>query len=474
MAKTYINSVKYMIKISFEVGGAVDKPDIVGAIFGQSEGLLGEEMDLKELQKNGKIGRIEINHTNVLGKTRGEIFVPSSMDIVQTSLLAAAVESVDKVGPYDSQFKILTIDDVRTEKRQEIKSRAQQILEKFKEKMQPDTTELTESLREGSRTAELVEFGQEKLPAGPEVAAGAEIIVVEGRADVINLLKNSIKNAIAMNGSQIPQAIIELSKHKEITIFVDGDRGGTLIARNFLQLAKASFVAKAPDGKEVEELARKEIIQSLRKRMPADEYLSSQGETHYPPRNGMGMERRGPRGRDMRPPRSGSGFGRGPPRNDRQGGFGERRMGRDDRGPRGPPRGEGGFGRNRFEGRPHFNEMDSFPQDPSFSEPPMTAPEPQTMPSATEQQKFQPIMAQLKNSLKAKLFDKDLKEIKEIETKNLVAELDSTKGVSSVVFDGIITKRLVDAADKNNVEYVVGAKKGKISAGKAKTLVIKG
>ncbi len=442
MAKTYINSIKYMIKISFEVGGAVDKPDIVGAIFGQSEGLLGEEMDLKELQKNGKIGRIEINHSNVLGKTRGEIFVPSSMDMVQTSLLAAAVESVDKVGPYDSKFKIITIDDVRTAKRQEIKTRAQEILERFKAKMLPDTVELTESLREGSRTAEITEFGVEKLPAGPEVATSNEVIVVEGRADVINLLKSNIKNAIGMNGSQTPQTISEIGKLKEITLFVDGDRGGTLIARNVLQLARVGYIAKAPDGKEVEELTTKEIIQSLRKKMSVGEFLSMQkGDGNgYPPK-----------GRMLRP-RSNDFRGRGPPSR------GPRMEGRFPR--RSEPRME------RFPRRQEFEFPDTILE--AATQTPL-----EPMPSAGEQEKFLPHMASLKNTLKAKLFDKDMKEIKEVETKNIVEELEKTSSVNTVVFDGIITKRLVDTAEKIGVEYVVGAKKGKLPQTKVKTLVIK-
>ncbi|MBI4044594.1 MAG: DNA primase [Candidatus Diapherotrites archaeon] len=448
MAKTYVNNVKYMVKISFEVQGVVDKPDIVGAVFGQSEGLLGDEMDLKELQKNGKIGRIEITHSNVLGKTRGEIFVPSSMDMVQTSLLAATVESVDKVGPYDASFKIVSVDDVRSEKRQEIKTRAQQILEQFRSKI-PDATELTESLREESRSAELEAFGAEKLPAGPDIATNNEIIVVEGRADVINLLRNNIKNVIGMNGSQIPKAIIDLSREKEVTVFVDGDRGGTLIARNFAQIARASFIAKAPDGKEVEELARKEIIQSLHKRLPIGEFLrySSHGppmmaETgfrgarkSFPRRPGMrrGFPPRGPR-RDMEMPM-------------------ERREHREFQ-PRGP------------------RSLESFsfgqPQQEAFS-----APEVDATPTSDESQKFAPAMTELKNSLKARLYDKDLKVIKEVETKKLVDEISKTTGVSTVVFDGIITKRLIDAADKAAVGTVVGSKKGKISEGKARAIVVK-
>jgi len=42
--------VKYLAKLSFEIDGAVDKADIIGAIFGQTEGLFGPEMNLNEPQ----------------------------------------------------------------------------------------------------------------------------------------------------------------------------------------------------------------------------------------------------------------------------------------------------------------------------------------------------------------------------------------------------------------------------------------
>src|SRR3989344_307149 len=273
MAKTYINTVKYMVKIRFEVEGNVDKPDIVGAIFGQSEGLVGDELDLKELQKSGKVGRIEITHENVLGKTRGDILVPSSMDMAQTAVLAAAVESVDKVGPYEGKFEVLDIEDTRGKKREGIKTRAQEILERFMRDKVPDSKELTESIREGVREAELESYGPDKLPCGPEVFDNDSIIVVEGRADVISLLKSNIKNAIAMNGSKIPDSLVELTRKKSVTVFVDGDRGGELIARKLSEIGRGEFVAAAPDGKEVEELQRKEIIQSLRRKLSAETYF---------------------------------------------------------------------------------------------------------------------------------------------------------------------------------------------------------
>ena len=105
MAKTYIDSVKYMIEIEFEIKGIVDKPDIIGAVFGQSEGLLGEQLDLRELQKNGRIGRIEITQNTNMGKTKGLLSIPSSLDMVETSILAARdlsfTEIVTRFSPGD-------------------------------------------------------------------------------------------------------------------------------------------------------------------------------------------------------------------------------------------------------------------------------------------------------------------------------------------------------------------------------------
>lgn len=452
LAKTYISSVKYMIKIKFEIDGVVDKPDIIGAVFGQSEGLLGDEMDLKELQKNGKIGRIEINHQNILGKTSGEILLPSNMDMVQTSILAAAVESVEKVGPFESKFEIIALEDTRSEKRTEIKKRAQELLQRFKSSSGADTVEITESVREESRTAYLKPFGPEKLPAGPEVDSSDELIIVEGRADVITLLKNNIKNVIGMQGSTIPKTVLNLSRHKKVTIFVDGDRGGEMIAKNFLLAARAQFIARAPDGKEVEELTRKEIVQSLQKRVTPKEFFDSIKKHSFPPRiqgNGNEFQSR-PRipQRSFESPRQFEG-----PRS-----FDTHRKPFQDR--RNTRFGSGQRPRPPFRGR-----TDSFRRD---------TPRPQTdfehLPTKEEQEKFLPILKEIKGKSKAVLFDEQMKEITKTDVKNLVKEIEKKSGVHTIVFEGIVTKRLVDTADKQGIKFVVGIKKGKI--GKPQTRVL--
>ena len=107
---------------------------------------------------------------------------------------------------------------------------------------------------------------------GPDLEDSEEIIVVEGRADVMNMLKHGFSNIIGMNGTNIPKTVIELSRKKIVTLFVDGDRGGDMIINSFMQQGHVDFIAKAPSGTEVEELSKKEINQALRAKVPIEEY----------------------------------------------------------------------------------------------------------------------------------------------------------------------------------------------------------
>ena len=273
MAKISPVSIKYMIYASFKSEGPLEKPDVIGAIFGQTEGLLGNDLEMRELQKEGKIGRIEVNLETVDGKSIGEIQVPSALDKSETTLIAASLETIDRIGPTEASIEITNIEDVRGSKRDFILERAKKLLGNldgggsFKE--------MSEGLKEDSRAAKIQEYGTERLPAGD--LNGDEIIVVEGRADVVNLLRNRVNNVIGMNGTKLPKEIAVLGESKEITLFVDGDRGGKLIANNVINNAKVAYVAVAPEGKEVEELTGKEILISLRKKVSVDNYSGNGG-----------------------------------------------------------------------------------------------------------------------------------------------------------------------------------------------------
>ncbi len=269
MAKISPVSIKYMIYANFKAEGPVEKPDVIGAIFGQTEGLLGAEMEMRELQKEGKIGRIEVDLETVDGKSIGQIKLPSALDKSETTILAATLETIDRIGPTEAKVEVAKIEDVRGNKRDYIIERARKLLEGIDSS--GELGEMTKALKTESRVSKIQEYGEEKIPAGD--LSGPELIIVEGRADVVNLLKNRINNVIGMNGVKLPREIAELSKEKEVTLFVDGDRGGVLIAKNVISNAKIDFVAVAPDGKEVEELTGKEILQSLRRKVPVSEYI---------------------------------------------------------------------------------------------------------------------------------------------------------------------------------------------------------
>ncbi|MBT7241721.1 MAG: DNA primase, partial [Candidatus Diapherotrites archaeon] len=277
MAKTYLSTVKYEVKAKYDITGLVEKPDIVGAIFGQSEGLLGEDMDLKQLQQNGKIGRIEITVNKGKGTTTGEITIPSSLDQVKTSILAATMETVEKVGPCEANVTVTKISDVRKEKRGQITDRAKELLKKMQKFEGVESDVMADDIRSNIRTEKAVKY--KGMTAGPDVELSKNIIVVEGRADVLRLLSYGIKDAIEMNGSNISKELIQLCKEKEVTVLIDGDRGGELNIKKLNSLTNVNYVARAPDGKEVEELTQKEILQALKRRLEVADFLGGKTST---------------------------------------------------------------------------------------------------------------------------------------------------------------------------------------------------
>lgn len=271
MAKISPVVAKYIIHTSINIDGVVDRPDVIGAIFGQTEGLLGNELELRELQRSGRIGRIEVNVNTAGGKTNGEIVVPSSLDKTETAIVAAALEIIQRIGPCNAKIEVKKIEDVRISKRQFVIDRAKELLKELTEETLPDSQEIADEVSQSVRMMEVCDYGREKLAAGPDIDLSEEIIIVEGRADVLNLLKHGFKNTIAINGTSIPETIKELTRKKTSTLFVDGDRGGDLIIREMLSTADVDFVTKAPDGKEVEEITKKEIHKALRSRITAEQ-----------------------------------------------------------------------------------------------------------------------------------------------------------------------------------------------------------
>jgi DNA primase len=357
MGSSQIVTAKYVIRAKFEIEGVVEKPDVIGAVFGQTEGLFGPELDLRELQKSGRIGRIEIKLQSKQDKTSGAITIPTSLDRVSTAILAASLESINRVGPCNSKVTLEKVEDIRDARRKTIIDRAKVILQQWNIETLPSTEEIFREVSETLRTAKIEKYGPEELSAGPDIEDSKEIIVVEGRADVLNLLRCGILNVIALEGAKIPETIIKLSKEKEITAFLDGDRGGDLIQKELMQVTDTKYITRAPPRLEVEQLGCKEINKALSEKTPLDQ-----------------AKRRRVRRKTLLP------------------------------------------------------------------------------------KKIVTVAKELEGSLEAVLLDKEMERKERMPVSDLAEKLPEIKNIDTVVFDGVITQRLVDAASKNKIKYLVAAR----------------
>lgn len=270
-----LTTTKYLIHAQINANGIVEKPDVVGAVFGQTEGLLSNDLDLRELQRTGRIGRIQVMIHSNGGRAKGEIVIPSSLDRVETAILAASLETINRVGPCEAEIHTVKVEDVRAVKREQVVNRAKEIYKNMIESASPASMRMIEEVREAMRVHEISEYGEDRLPAGPSIHTSDAIIVVEGRSDVLNLLKYGIKNTVAVEGVSVPQSIGNLSKKRTTTAFVDGDRGGELILKELLQIGDVDYITRAPKGKEVEDLEKDEVLVALRDKVPTAQFLAN-------------------------------------------------------------------------------------------------------------------------------------------------------------------------------------------------------
>jgi DNA primase len=393
----YASTTKYIVKARFDVEGVVEKPDVVGAVFGQTEGLFGPDLDLRELQKSGRIGRIEINLDSKKDKTTGSIVIPSSLDKVSTAIIAAAIESVDRIGPCEAKISLDKVEDVREEKRKAIMTKAKDILRKWVVESSPSTEEVVKEVAGSLRGVDVIEYGPEKLPAGPEVERG-DIIVVEGRADVILLMKCGIKNVIALNGTKVPDTVIKLTKDREVTAFLDGDRAGDLILKELTQVADIDYVARATFGKEVEELTPKEVMRALRERVPVNMAKPIERQQFERPQ-----------------------FSR-------------------------PERPERGYGERSYTERAYGGER-------PFEQPVRAAPQ---MEKPNLPNPVFDAAKDLRGTLEAVVFDEEGKELSKMPVSELAEKIPALENARIVLFDGVVTQRLLDTAASKGIKYVIG------------------
>ncbi|MGC9515449.1 DNA primase DnaG [Methanocrinis sp.] len=421
-----VDTTKYVIHAEITADGIVERPDVVGAIFGQTEGLLGSDLDLRDLQKTGRIGRIDVQITSSGGKSSGTISIPSSFDKVETAILASALETIDRVGPCIARIKISKIEDVRASKRKYVVDRAKQIIMEMFDENILDTQGITEQIKQSVRVEEITHIGPDRLPAGPNVLDSDAILVVEGRADVLNLLRYGIKNAVAVGGTNVPPPIAELCSKKVVTAFTDGDRGGELIVKELLQVADIDYVARAPEGKCVEDMTQKEIVRALRQKIPVEQVLDFykiKAPSKKPRREVTTRRKSLIRERPVRISRAAD---------------------------------------RTVEAAPTITIHEPEP-DLEF--------EAETKPIEKEREEvaedagqwFEPHLEALNGTLSARLFDRNQNVVREVAVRDLAKELKESNGdVAGVIFDGVVTQRILDIAADKNLEYLIGAKLGNI------------
>jgi DNA primase len=352
------------------------------------------------MQKSGRIGRIEVNTETRSGKTKGTIVVPSSLDKAETSIVGAALEIIQRIGPCNAKLEVTNIEDVRISKRSMVVERAKELLKKMMENTMPDSQELADEVSASVRVMEIVEYGKDRLPAGPAIDESDEIVVVEGRADVLNLLKHGFKNAIAINGTSVPQTIVDLCAKKVVTAFVDGDRGGNLIIKELTAVADIDFVTKAPDGKEVEELAKKELHKALRSRISGEQ--AKLELSREPERTAMELM---PRRQHQQP--------------------------------------QGHHQPQQF--RPV--QQRSYQPMPSIR---------RVQISNEEKASFKSMLEDLIGTRGAEILDNKLAVLGKVPISEIHTALKSISNAHAVVFDGSIEREIVKAAEESNVKFLVG------------------
>jgi DNA primase len=242
---------------------------------------------------------------------------------------------------------------------------------------------------------EITNYGSDHCPSGPNIDKSDAIIIVEGRRDVLNLLKYGIKNVIAVGGTNIPKTVIELTKERISTAFVDGDRGGELILKELLQTADIDFVARAPQTREVEEIPQKLVMKSLKNKIPAEQYAEMY---------------------DIK------------------------------------------FDKVEAKEESKSKEKNQQKQ----KEDTKTSKQEKEQIKKDKTKDYFSILDDVSGSLKAVLLDKNDNEIKKIPVRELTDELKKSKNINTVVFDGIITQRLLDIANVKNIKKIVGMKLGNV------------
>jgi len=313
-------------------------------------------------------------------RTNGSITIPTSLDRVSTALIAASVESINRVGPCSAKVNLERIEDIREARRKIIIDRAKEILHRWNIESMPSVDEVYKEISDTMKVGKVEKYGPEELPAGPGLEGSKDIFVVEGRADVINLMRCGIFNTVALEGAKVPDSIKKITKERNATALLDGDRGGDLIQKELLQVTNVKYVGRAPRGKEIEECNCKEINEAIEGKVPVSELREGGGGKPQPP-----------------------------------------------------------------QAPPAPKKAAAHPPAPER----VKVEVPDTVAQAAKA---------LVGTLEAVLLNEKLELIERLPVSQLAEKLQQITGVNTIVFDGIITQRIVDIAGDKNIRRIVASR----------------
>ena len=395
--------VQNTIKIEIQVLGRVNQSDIIGAVFGQTEDVLGDALELRKLQKQNLIGRIEVDTEYTSDGTRGIITIPSHMDRTNTVIIAAALETIKKIGPCKAKARILKIENIKEIKIKKIIEHAKKVLEKFMN-ISIDSQELIDKVSSEVRMSQHIEYGDEKLVTGPNIDKFDDLIFVETLADLKNMLKYGIKNVVAFDDMSKKDTLKELADKHEIMVFVN--KGKEFLVKKLLEFADVDSYTKPEMNKRIHDLESKEIYKAIRSAISTEQIgshkTSSRPESSHSvfPKPAHRTFQKPPHRSQQRPP--------------------HRDFKRHDR-----------SYDNRNERRSNVNNKDV--------------------------ETFTKKKGELKGTKQAFVIDKNMQILGKVPADSLIDTVRSIgRQVYSIVIDGSIPRELVVLAEKNRIKYLVG------------------
>ena len=200
-------------------------------------------------------------------------------------------------------------------------------------------------------------------------------------------MRCGIFNTVALEGAKVPDSIRKITKERNATALLDGDRGGDLIQKELLQVTSVKFIGRAPRGKEIEECNCKEINEAIEGKLPISELIGKPTPPIQQPK------------KTPQPPAQ----------------------------------------------QPQIQIPAPAPERPK----PKVIEVPDTIVQAAKA---------LVGTLEAVLLNDKLELIERLPVSQLAEKLQQITGVETIVFDGIITQRIVDIAADKNIKRIVASR----------------